>query len=418
MLKRNPALVVLRRFIGGPASSLSSFGRATILALIVMQLGAPLLSAVEAAPVKAAATKAPAGVKTSQAADKSSGKAQGEAGEVVADPFAQKPGDPAMKDRPPQPVQSFEDLLKDAIPATDLATMLEPLYGHCDAKADVPRRQCEGVRGFLLEHLRRHTFVAVSDSVPDTTPYDASAKEIDMEVSGCLACVSPPVVAGEVRYVSTRPPQRVVAGRAIGVLLDSHQLPMDTKVRADRFLERVVPRLRVQHVFRVGTPFGEETSGPAGGTYKGVSIVSVAHRVYDRCTGQVIASAPASVAAVKVAPDKSCPKKGDEELSQAEMVVASQNALLPEHLTSKQVEGSLAPVQDKIHDCYVEFEELGGTVRVQLALNGEGKFTQIILAPPFDKAAIGLCIKSQIKTASFPRFRGEPMKIDYAFRVN
>ena len=59
-----------------------------------------------------------------------------------------------------------------------------------------------------------------------------------------------------------------------------------------------------------------------------------------------------------------------------------------------------------------------GTVKVQLMLNGEGKLTQVILAPPFDKAAIGLCIKAQIKTAVFPHFRGDAMKIDYAFRVN
>jgi hypothetical protein len=226
--------------------------------------------------------------------------------------------------------------------------------------------------------------------------------------------VSPPTVAGEVRYVSTRPPQRVVAGKAIGIPLDNHQLPMESKVGADRFLERVVPRLRVQHVFRVGAPFGDE----AGAAPKGVSIASLAHRVYDRCTGQVFASAPASVGTVKVTPDKTCPKKGAEELSQAELSAAAQQALLPERLNSTQVEAALLPVQDKIHDCYVEFEELAGTAKVQLLLGGEGKLTQVNLLPPYDKADIGLCIKAQIKTAVFPRFRGEAMKIDYAFRVN
>lgn len=333
--------------------------------------------------------------------------------DFAGDPFASAPA--AAE---PRPQATFEQLLKDAVPVTDLATLIEPLYARCDDKDDLPRRQCEGIRAFLLERLRARTFVAVADSMPDTSPYDATAKEIEVEVSGCLACVAPPVVAGEVRYVSIRPPQRVVAGKAIGIPLETHQLPMETRVRADRFLERVVPRLRVQHIFRVGVPFGEGAPAPGPGSYKGVTIVPVAHRIYDRCTGQVAAASPPSTAPVKVLADRTCPRKGTEELSQAEMAVAAQQATLPSRLTPKQVEAALAPVQERVHECYVEFQELGGTAKVQLLLEGPGKIAQITLAPPFDKSAIGVCIRSQIKSAVFPKFHGEPMRIDYAFQVN
>ena len=38
------------------------------------------------------------------------------------------------------------------------------------------------------------------------------------------------------------------------------------------------------------------------------------------------------------------------------------------------------------------------------------QLTQVTLPPPFDKADIGLCLRSQIRSAVFPKFRGSPMK--------
>ncbi|MDW8283041.1 MAG: hypothetical protein RMK29_15095 [Myxococcales bacterium] len=308
---------------------------------------------------------------------------------------------------------SFEDLRARAVPATDLATLIEPLYGRCDEPEDLPRRQCEGIRSFLLQRLRNELFVAHADVAPDISPYDAGAKEIDIEVSGCLACTAPPVVAGEPRLLATRLPQRMVGSRPVGVPLATYQLPMETRVQADRFLERVGPRLQVEHVFRIAQPFPEAQ----GTSMRGVQIVPVAHRVYDRCTGKVVASSLPSQA-VPVQPDQRCPARGVDELSRAELALQAERAALPERLSPSQVEAALQPVQAKIHECYVEYQELSGTVRVQLVLSGEGKLTHIGLSPPFDKAAIGVCIRSQIKTATFPRFRGEPMRIEYAFQVH
>ena len=50
-------------------------------------------------------------------------------------------------------------------------------------------------------------------------------------------------------------------------------------------------------------------------------------------------------------------------------------------------------------------------------LGPEGKLTQVTLPPPFDKADIGLCLRSQIRSAVFPKFRGSPMKLDYVYQV-
>jgi hypothetical protein len=398
--------------------------RSVSLALL---LGIPLGSA--AARAEATAPKA---VKTAAApaAQPKAPAAQPKAPAApVEDPFAAPKNEKAAPAEPEKPKVSYEELRKEATPVTDLATLIEPLYARCEDKDDLPRRQCEGVRDFLLARLRGRTFVTQAEITPEISPYDAAAKEIEMEISGCLTCVSPPQVAGEARYLAVRPPTRVVAGKAPGVPMASYQLPMETKVRADRFLERVVPRLRVEVIFKVGQPFGEEPAGQGQGQgqgagsgqgaakIRGVTVIPVGHRIYDRCTGQVTAATPQS-GPVKVVADKTCPRRGAEELSEAELQAKAERAALPERLTPREVDLGLQPVQEKIHDCYVEFQELGGTVKVGLVIGGEGKITQMTLPPPYDKAPIGVCMRSQIRTAVFPKFRGEPMRVDYAFQVN
>lgn len=344
---------------------------------------------------------------------------------------------PSVAPAPAPTVQSFEELLKDAVPARDLATLLEPLYARCDDKEGLPRRQCEGEKAYLLDYLRGHTFVAEADVQPDTTPYDATAKQVDLEVPGCLACSEPLKIAGESRFVVLRPLQRVVNGKAVTQPMATHEIALEDRVKADRFVERVAPRLRVQHVFRIGSVFGD-TPAPvaqpavapakgaapavaaAGPVWKGVMVSGLGHRVYDRCTGEIHAAAPTASGRVAVKPDPrdpACPKGGSADLSVAEMKKAAEHAALPERLTPRQIDGVLAPVQGRIHECYMEFGEPSGVAKIAVTIGGEGKLTSIALPSPFDKADIGVCIRSQLKQTSFPRFRGQPMSIDYVYQV-
>lgn len=415
---------------GGPAPGMSQAPRRWLLGVALLSAAAgpgawAQAKAPAATPAKTEASKpGPAKAEGSKAGPAKSGEA------ALPDAFANLPAAaaPGAKAAPPA---SFDELLKDAVPVKDLATLIEPLYARCDDGDALQRRQCEGTRGYLLDYLKSHTFVADSDVQPETTPYDATAKQVEMEVAGCVACKYPPKVAGEPRFVTTRPPQTVVDGRAIVQLVASHEISLPDRTGADRFVERVVPRLRVQHVFRFGTPYGDapaavkpvsapgKAAAPAPAlAAKGVSVVPLGHRVFDRCTGQIAASSPEQAMPVKVTPDRTCPPKGSEELSQAELKRAEEFAALPERLLPQQIDQVLAPIQAKIHECYVEFGEPSGTAKVALQIGGLGKLTTISLAAPFDKADIGVCMRSQLKTAVFPKFRGAPMNVDYVYQVN
>lgn len=404
--------------------------------------GALALSAVPAAGADKPAAK-DTGKDAKDAKAQKGGETAKPAG--LVDAFAASPA-PSAAAAPAGPASpaSFDELLKDAVPVRDVATLIEPLYARCEDPDPLLKRQCEGEKTFLLEYLKAHTFVADADVQPETSPYDASAKQVDMEVPGCVYCKDAPKVAGETRYLVAKLPQRLapVPGeegkqKVVVAPIASHEISIEDRTKADRFVERVVPRLRVQHVFKIGLPFGEPPPAPPPGkpapaappaqqpagtltqiaTIKGVLITSLGHRVYDRCTGRIAAASPKVASPLKVKPDRSCPIGGTEELSAAELKKQAAFDALPERLMPREIDQVLAPIQGQMHECFVEFGEPSGTAKVNLTIGGEGKLTGVVLPSPFDKADIGVCMRSQLKRAVFPKFRGSPMNVEYVYQV-
>jgi hypothetical protein len=390
------------------------------LPLVVVPLLVPWTA--EAREGKAVKPEKAAGKVTSKAAPTKNAAGEGALPDAFAQPLS---GKEAKKETS----ETFEVLLKEAVQVKDFATLIEPLYAKCDESDPIYARQCELSKVFLLDYLRGHTFVAEADVPPETSPYDAAAKQIDMEISGCVVCKQPILVAGEPRFLTTKPVQRIQNGLAMVDPVASHEISIEDRTQADRFVEKVVPRLKVQHVFRFSTPYPVETgtgasssvapkgAAPVSPPVKGVLVASLGHRVYDRCTGQVAAASPKAGALVKVTPDRSCPRDASEEMSQAEIKKQNEYLALPERLSPREIDRVLAPIQARVHDCYVEFGEPSGNAKVSLVIGTEGKLTQIGLPPPFDKADIGLCLKSQIRSAVFPKFRGSPMKLEYVYQV-
>src|SRR5689334_20393731 len=58
------------------------------------------------------------------------------------------PAAPIVAPAPPAPT-SYDELLKGAVPAKDLTSLLEPLYARCDDGDALHKRQCEGTRAYL-----------------------------------------------------------------------------------------------------------------------------------------------------------------------------------------------------------------------------------------------------------------------------
>jgi hypothetical protein len=314
---------------------------------------------------------------------------------VVAKPAAPRPA-------------TWEELTHDAAneAAEDLGDLVEPLFATCAKDSDLAYRQCETIKEWLTDRLHAHHYLAVADSAAlQSSPYDAAEKALTLTVNGCIACLKPPAVDGALRLIATRAPRGFADGAAVGIDVGFHEVALDDAKKAEKWTTKVLPRLRVEYVFTVGQPF-------EAGTTKGVAIVPLGHRVYNSCTGEVVASDPASAKPRTVAKDPTCPAA--DAPSEEELAEAREQAALPERLTPDDIERAMAPVQQRVIECATEFE-LKGVAKVTMTLNGEGT-RQFKVLPPFDKGEANLCIRQAMKLANFPHFKkGRSIPIEYPF---
>jgi hypothetical protein len=320
---------------------------------------------------------------------------------------APAPAQPVAKPAAPRPA-TWEELSRDAAAEApeDLGPLVEPLFATCAKDSDLAYRQCETIKEWLTDRLHAHHYLAVADGAAlQSSPYDAAEKALTLTVNGCVACLKPPAVDGALRLIATRPPRGFSDGTAVGIDVGFHEVSLDDAKKAEKWATKVLPRLRVEWVFTVGQPF------EAGAT-KGVAIVPLGHRVYNSCTGEVVASDPASAKPRTVAKDPTCPALGAP--TEEEVAEAREQAALPDRLTPDDIERAMAPVQQRVLECATEFE-LKGVAKVSLVLNGDGTRQFKVLAP-FDKGEANLCIRQAMKLATFPHFKkGKTIPIDYPF---
>src|SRR5688572_9225554 len=169
--------------------------------------------------------------------------------------------------------RSFDELLAEAVPVTDLAQIVDPLFDTCPSGDALEARQCQGARAFLEARVRGKTYVAFGDAASvSVSPYDAAMKQVDVDVQGCLACL-----------------RALKGGKAVGVEVATQQVAMWTAEREQNWRKqekKIIPRLRTQFIFKLGSAW-------SSGSFSGVSFVPLAYRVVDACSGDVLTTSPA-----------------------------------------------------------------------------------------------------------------------------
>jgi hypothetical protein len=303
--------------------------------------------------------------------------------------------------------------------ASELAYLLSPLFLDEDGcKADVGDdelavEQCLAARDAAAARLPGRTFVALGDdSALSFAPWDPAEKKLELELHGCLACTRPLSLSdGKPRFVTTRVPKAISAKqhKVVGLDLGFHDIDMASDKAANEWLGKMKSRLRVQFVFKVGPVW------KSGAAFEGVTFVPIAHRVVDRCSGKIIVSEPASNGPTLAQPaalrDATCP----DELSEDEQK-RREFAARPEKLTTKQINQVMSKARQTALDCFTEFEE-HGAVAVHMIVDQSGTIETLQILAPHDKSAVGFCVRNAIRNAglSFPKFRGEKMKLNYPF---
>jgi hypothetical protein len=329
--------------------------------------------------------------------------------------LARAAGDQAPAETPaPAPAQTFEALAKTATRTRDVPTLLGAFIDRCDAeKRPLERARCRATQSYLRGVLPSRTFVAPADdpAAIAISDYDAGVKGYHVSVAGCIACTKPVVVgrARERRFITLREPQKDAETLPKAVEVSRNTLGFDSLVDAKKWLERVRPFLRAEFLFQPAD--AEWSFGPS----RGYALKFLGARVFNRCTGEVLASKPPSVGLADLPTgsreDEACLKSFEGTVAREE---GADDLKLPEELPRDAIADAMTRIRPQIFACYEKYQT-PGTAQLTYVVAGNGMVQSIRVGGSFDGTPTGECVLDAGKNARFPRFRAARQQFTYPF---
>jgi hypothetical protein len=334
-------------------------------------------------------------------------RADGEA-KAPADAPASKPGEA------PAAAETYEALAKNAMRTRDVATLLGAFIDKCDAeKRELERARCRTTQAYLREVLPGRTFSAAADdpAVISVSEYDAGIKGYHVSVAGCIACTKPVSVgrARERRFITLREPQKDAETLPKAVEVSRNTFGFESLVEARKWLDKVRPFLRAEFLFQPAD--AEWSFGPS----RGYALKFVGARIYNRCTGEVLASKPPSTGTA----DLPTGSREDEAClqgqgSDAQKAGEGDELGLPQELPRDAIADAMTRIRPQVFACYEKFKE-PGTAELTYVVAGNGMVQSIRVGGSFDGTPTGDCVLDAGKNARFPRFKASRQQFTYPF---
>jgi hypothetical protein len=308
--------------------------------------------------------------------------------------------------------ETYEALAKNATRTRDVATLLGAFIDRCDAeKRELERARCRTTQAYLRDVLPGRTFSTPAEdpATISVSEYDAGVKGYHLELAGCIACTKPVVVgrARERRFITLREPQKDAETLPKAVEVSKSTLGFDSLVDAKRWLDKVRPFLRAEFLFQPAD--AEWSFGPS----RGYALKLVGVRVFNRCTGEVLASKPPSTGLADLPTgsreDAAClqPGGGDARTEDADLA-------LPEELGRDAIADSMGRIRPQVYACFEKFKE-PGTALLTYVVAGNGMVQSIRVGGSFDGTPTGDCVLDAGKNAHFPRFKAARQQFSYPF---
>lgn len=87
---------------------------------------------------------------------------------------------------------------------------------------------------------------------------------------------------------------------------------------------------------------------------------------------------------------------------------------LPERLSNSDIRTGMSSVRPRVQACNAQYR-VPGTVNLNITIARTGKIQSAVVTQKFAGTPTGSCVEKAVKGASFPKFSGPPMTIDYPF---
>ena len=318
---------------------------------------------------------------------------------------------------------SFEYLAKTSVPVYNLKSILRPFVATCsNKKTRFKKLFCSALNERLKsQHQSKvyHLAVEETSSVgPLVAFFRAKPKpHAEIYVRGCLTCKEPMLAraGGDIskgRFFTLKLPRDVKIKRGkvqyelVNIGMAKYILDLPPKMTAKTFKTEVLPHLRLDLLFRpvagvtkVGRRFkyGVFTFQPAG------------HRVYQKCSGQVLGSVPPMQGKYQVDKnDLTCPQ------NQPKVVVAKPK--LPTTMDQGKVKKLMDLVNSDLGACYEMFGK-AGDVPVDVVVASSGKVKVAKVAGDLAGTPTAVCVERMIKALVFPKFIGRDARLQWPFTL-
>jgi hypothetical protein len=323
-------------------------------------------------------------------------------------PAAEAPATPAAA-----PAQTYEAIARNATRTRDVPTLLGPFIDRCDAeKRELERARCRTTQAYLREVLPARVFSTPGDDAAavSVSDYDAGIRGYRISLAGCIACTKPVIVgrARERRFITVREPQKEAESLPKAVEVSQSALGFDSLPDAKRWLEKVRPLLRAEFLFQPAD--AEWSFGPS----RGYALKLVGARVFNRCTGQVLASRPPSTETAELPTgsreDEACLQGAGEGRAQDR----DDELALPRELGRDAIADTMSRIRPQVFACFEKFKE-PGTAELTYVVAGNGMVQSIRIGGSFDGTPTGDCVLDAGKNAHFPRFQAARQQFTYPF---
>ncbi len=342
--------------------------------------------------------------------------------------------------------KSFEALVRAADSAPDADALVAPFAENCEnARREIDRARCRGSQAFLRNRLPGKNLHAVVDStrVVSVSGYDASLRGHKVRLLGCLTCDDPAKgPQGETLYVTLASPRKGGASLREEVVLGQTAMRFEDPAKAREFESTVKPHLRAEFVFRGdGTPW-------SFGKQRGVAFTPIAMRIFNRCTGDVLYSQPASEGPVTVvkglsgceAPEAVASDTGKTEakteaktsgaLAQASNTSDADDSqpgqgkqgkegteVAPEKLGAREIVDALKPSRDAVAACDAQWNQ-PGAIELEFDLSGSGGAPQSVRAKgKLGGTSVANCVLNAVRATKFPKFVQARQTFSYSVRL-
>lgn len=306
---------------------------------------------------------------------------------------------------------TFEALVAASSGTVDLATLIAPFITLEECKRSeraLDAARCHGMGRFLRSEVPRRSYRMIVDDAAavEVSDYDARIKGYHLKVLGCLACDTP-VGAGDPaarRLVTLRIPDKRGGGLASAVAVAEAALKFEDIPQARAWAAAVKSRLRIEVVFQPeDRPW---TFGPS----KGYAFKMLGVRVFDRCTGEVVYSNPASgTGAEKYASGAEC---------QDAEAVAEGKTGQPPRLSLGDINESMGRVRPAVDACLASYKGLRGAAELHMEIAGPtGVPLSVRLHGSLGGTALGECLTGAARKARFGTFAADTQKFTYPVRL-